>query len=86
MQTGDGCYFIDETGVPILDGLAGLWCVNVGYNCREIVDAVTAQMTRLPYYPSFLQFHHGGADPCRGIPRQALPRPAEPYDFLQLRL
>ncbi|PTX94900.1 aspartate aminotransferase family protein [Spartobacteria bacterium LR76] len=53
VQRGDGCYFIDETGTPILDGLAGLWCVNVGYNCREIVDAVTAQMTQLPYYPSF---------------------------------
>jgi len=31
--------------------MAGLWCVNVGYGRREIVDAVANQMTRLPYYP-----------------------------------
>lgn len=53
VQEGDGCYFIDETGTRILDGLAGLWCVNVGYNCTAIVQAASAQMERLPYYPSF---------------------------------
>jgi putrescine---pyruvate transaminase len=53
VQQGDGCYFVDETGRRILDGLAGLWCVNVGYNCAAIVQAVTLQMERLPYYPSF---------------------------------
>ncbi len=53
VMAGDECYFIDETGRRILDGLAGLWCVNVGYNCAAIVRAVTAQMERLPYYPSF---------------------------------
>lgn len=50
---GDECYFRDETGQRILDGLAGLWCVNVGYNCAAIVRAVHQQMERLPYYPSF---------------------------------
>jgi putrescine---pyruvate transaminase len=50
---GDACYFRDETGRRILDGLAGLWCLNVGYNCAAIVRAVTEQMERLPYYPSF---------------------------------
>lgn len=50
---GDGCHFVQEDGARILDGLAGLWCVNVGYNCAAIVQAVTAQMERLPYYPSF---------------------------------
>src|SRR5688572_2425429 len=28
---GEGCYVVDETGRRFLDGLAGLWCVNVGY-------------------------------------------------------
>lgn len=50
---GEGCHFVDESGRRILDGLAGLWCLNVGYNCQPIVDAVRAQMERLPYYPSF---------------------------------
>lgn len=53
VMEGDGCHFIDETGARILDGLAGLWCLNVGYNCVAIVQATTAQMERLPYYPSF---------------------------------
>ncbi len=53
VQEGDGCYFVDETGRRILDGLAGLWCVNVGYNCAAIVRAVTEQMERMPFYPSF---------------------------------
>jgi len=50
---GDGCYFRDETGRKILDGLAGLWCVNVGYSSKAIVRAVNHQLERLPYYPSF---------------------------------
>src|SRR5512143_2415302 len=48
-----GCFVTDETGRELLDGLAGLWCVNVGYGRREIVDAVREQMERLAYYPSF---------------------------------
>ncbi|HEY5813193.1 MAG TPA: aminotransferase class III-fold pyridoxal phosphate-dependent enzyme, partial [Terrimicrobiaceae bacterium] len=50
---GEGCYFRDETGRKILDGLAGLWCLNVGYSCRAIAEAVSKQLERLPYYPSF---------------------------------
>lgn len=50
---GDGCHLIDQEGRRLLDGLAGLWCVNVGYNCAAIVEAVHRQMEALPYYPSF---------------------------------
>jgi len=50
---GDGCWLLDARGRRLLDGLAGLWCVNVGYNCTAIVEAVHAQMERLPFYPSF---------------------------------
>jgi len=50
---GDGCFLIDAEGRRLLDGLAGLWCVNVGYNCAAIVKAVSNQMERLPFYPSF---------------------------------
>ncbi len=53
IKAGDGCRVIDETDRRLLDGLAGLWCVNVGYNCAAIVEAVHAQMEALPYYPSF---------------------------------
>jgi putrescine aminotransferase len=53
IKSGDGCHLIDENDRRLLDGLAGLWCVNVGYSCAPIVKAVEAQMTRLPFYPSF---------------------------------
>lgn len=50
---GEGVYVWDARGQKLLDGLAGLWCVNVGYNCGDIVDAVEKQMRQLPYYCSF---------------------------------
>jgi len=53
LERGDGVFLYDAKGRKLLDGLAGLWCVNVGYSCTEIVEAVTEQMRRLPYYPSF---------------------------------
>jgi adenosylmethionine-8-amino-7-oxononanoate aminotransferase len=56
----EGCWVEDSAGRRYLDGMAGLWCVNVGYGRREIVDAVTEQMARLPYYP-LTQSHPPGA-------------------------
>ncbi|MEO8602071.1 MAG: aminotransferase [bacterium] len=53
IQEASGCYVTDETGQRLLDGLAGLWCVNVGYGRHEIADAVHRQMTAVCYYPSF---------------------------------
>jgi len=51
--SGEGCWLIGEDGRRLFDGLAGLWCVNVGYGRREIADAVHRQMLTLPYYCSF---------------------------------
>lgn len=53
ITAGEGCWLIDQDGRRLLDGLAGLWCVNVGYGRAEIADAVYTQMKRLPYYCSF---------------------------------
>jgi putrescine aminotransferase len=53
IKSGDGCFLVDQNDRRLLDGLAGLWCVNVGYNCEPIVRAVEKQMRQLPYYPSF---------------------------------
>lgn len=53
IMEGEGCHLVDSEGRRLLDGLAGLWCVNVGYNSAAIVQAVHDQMERLPYYPSF---------------------------------
>ena len=40
-------------GREYIDAMAGLWCVNVGYGRTELVEAMTAQAKRLPYYHSF---------------------------------
>jgi putrescine aminotransferase len=50
-----GVYVWDNEGNKILDGMAGLWCVAVGYGRRELVDAATRQLLDLPYYNSFFQ-------------------------------
>lgn len=50
---GDGVYVEDIDGNRIVDGVAGLWSVNAGYGRKEIVDAITAQATLLPYYSAF---------------------------------
>ena len=54
----EGVYIYDADGNKILDGMAGLWCVNVGYGRDEIVDAAEKQMRELPYYNSFFQCAH----------------------------
>jgi len=54
----EGVYIYDSDGNRILDGMAGLWCVNLGYGRRELVDAAARQMRELPYYNSFFQCTH----------------------------
>ena len=51
----DNIYLWDSEGHRILDAMSGLWCVNVGYGRRELIDAATKQMTELPFYNSFFQ-------------------------------
>ena len=55
INRGDGVYVWDADGNKLLDGMSGLWCVNMGYGRPEIADAVTAQLAQLPYYNSFFQ-------------------------------
>ncbi len=53
MVRGEGVYLWDSEGKKILDGMSGLWCVNVGYGRTSISDAVYRQMETLPFYNSF---------------------------------
>jgi putrescine aminotransferase len=50
-----GCWLWDSAGNRILDGMAGLWCVNVGYGRAELVEAARRQMASLPFYNTFFQ-------------------------------
>jgi len=54
----EGVYLYDSDGKQILDAMAGLWCVNVGYGRAELADVARAQMVELPYYNSFFQTAH----------------------------
>ena len=53
MVRGEGIYLWDSQGKKILDGMSGLWCVNVGYGRTSISEAVYTQMETLPFYNSF---------------------------------
>jgi len=53
MVRGEGIYIWDSEGKKVLDGMSGLWCVNVGYGRKELADAAYRQMMQLPFYNSF---------------------------------
>jgi len=55
MTHAEGIYVWDSEGKKVLDGMSGLWCVNVGYGRKELADAAYQQMMTLPYYNSFFQ-------------------------------
>ncbi len=54
----EGVYIQDSEGNRLLDGMAGLWCVNIGYGRREIADVAHAQIMQLPFYNTFFQTSH----------------------------
>ena len=53
-----GVYLTDSDGNEILDGMAGLWCVNIGYGRQEMADVAARQMSELPYYNTFFMTTH----------------------------
>ena len=53
--SGQGNYVIDSENNKILDMMAGLWCVNIGYGRKELAEVAYEQMQLLPYYNSFFK-------------------------------
>jgi putrescine---pyruvate transaminase len=51
----DNIYLWDSDGNKILDAMSGLWCVNVGYGQKALIDAATRQLKELPFYNAFFQ-------------------------------
>jgi taurine-pyruvate aminotransferase len=49
--SGKDSTVVDADGREYLDGMAGLWCVNIGYGRTELADVAAAQMRKLSYYP-----------------------------------
>ncbi|MGL4635280.1 MAG: aminotransferase class III-fold pyridoxal phosphate-dependent enzyme [Beijerinckiaceae bacterium] len=61
IRSAKGAYVTDSEGRTLLDGFAGLWCVNVGYGHESIVAAAAEQMRRLPYATGYFGF---GSEPA----------------------
>lgn len=55
---GEGVHLWDSEGNKILDGMAGLWCIAIGYGREELVEAASKQMRELPFYNTFFQTAH----------------------------
>ena len=53
-----GVHIWDSEGNRLIDGMSGLWCVNVGYGREELADAAYEAMKQLPYYNAFFQTTH----------------------------
>jgi L-2,4-diaminobutyrate transaminase len=53
ISEGAGVRIKDVHGREYLDGMAGLWCVNLGYGRQEITDAMAAQSRKLSYFHAF---------------------------------
>jgi putrescine aminotransferase len=52
---GEGVWLWDADGNRLLDGMAGLWCVQLGYGRPELAEAAYRQMRELPYYNTFFK-------------------------------
>jgi hypothetical protein len=60
-----GIYLTDSDGNEILDAMAGLWCVNLGYGRPEMGQVAMRQMNELPFYNTFF----GKTGPRQSEPR-----------------
>ncbi len=57
LARAEGMYYWTDDGREVLDGVAGLWCVNAGHGRREITEAVTRQLSTMEFAPTFQMGH-----------------------------
>ncbi len=57
LERAEGMYYWTTDGRKILDGFAGMWCVNAGHGRKEIADAVHKQLLTMEYAPPFQMGH-----------------------------
>ena len=53
---GEGIRVFDQHGVALIDGFAGLYCVNIGYGREEVAQAIHEQVSKLAYYHSYASY------------------------------
>ncbi|KEP71310.1 aspartate aminotransferase family protein [Thioclava sp. BHET1] len=63
LESAKGARVTDAQGHELIDGFAGLWCVNAGYGHESVVEAAAAQMRKLPYATGY--FDLGTEAPIR---------------------
>jgi len=51
----DGVYLWDSEGKKIIDGMSGLWCVQIGYGNKDVAEAGYEALQTLPYYNHFFK-------------------------------
>lgn len=74
---GDGVWLTDSDGNRIMDGMAGLWNVQIGHGRHEIADAVATQMRELSYYNTFFKTTH---PPVIALSEKIAQLAPEPYN------
>ena len=50
-EEAKGCWVTDVNGNRMIDAMAGLWCVNIGYGREELAEAAYEQLKKLSYFP-----------------------------------
>jgi len=58
LATAEGMYYTDVDGNSVLDGTAGLWCVNAGHGRKQIASAVEKQLSTMDFAPTFQMGHN----------------------------
>jgi len=61
LTEGKGVWVHDDAGKAYLEGMAGLWCVALGFGEERLVEAAIGQMRRLPYFHLFTSKSHNPA-------------------------
>src|SRR5690606_39038675 len=57
LARAEGMYYWTADGRKVLDGVAGLWCVNAGHGRKEIAEAVGRQLATMDFAPTFQMGH-----------------------------
>lgn len=71
LARAEGMHYWTDDGRKILDGVAGLWCVNAGHGRREIAEAVHRQLQALDYAPPFQMGHPAAFELANRLSRLA---------------
>ena len=59
LVASNGMHYTTDDGRQVLDGVAGLWCVNAGHGRKRIAEAIKAQADEMDYAPAFQMGHPG---------------------------